>query len=191
MIAYLSGVVREKSLEQVIIDVNGVGYGVFVSAEDHGRLATDAPAKVHIYEHVREQSYDLFGFTDQSAKQLFEQLLNVNGIGPKMALNILSIGSSKDVRQAIAGGDVKYLQAASGIGKRVAERVVVELRDKVGLVAGIGAEDMISRGTVDSGDEAIQALIALGYNEFDARTALKNIDKTLPTEERIKRALKT
>ncbi|HVX57877.1 MAG TPA: Holliday junction branch migration protein RuvA, partial [Candidatus Saccharimonadales bacterium] len=93
MIATLQGVVSEKLADVAVLDVNGVGYGLFVTTEDYGRLATGATAKVYVYEHVREQAHDLFGFLGLDTKQLFEQLLNVNGVGPKMALNMLSIGS--------------------------------------------------------------------------------------------------
>lgn len=191
MIAVLSGVVGEKLGDIVVLDVNGVGYGLSVTAEDFGRLTSGEPAKVYIYEHIREQGFDLFGFLTRDTKQLFEQLLDVNGIGPKMALNMLSIGNSTEVRQAIASGDVKFIQQANGVGKRVAERVVVELKDKVGLT-GV---DLDSIGLLQGeasvvGDEAAQALVALGYSAADAAVALKSIDPSLPTEDRIKQALK-
>src|ERR1700722_6750960 len=134
MIAVLSGVVSEKLADMVVLDVHGVGYGLLIPAEDYGRLATGEPTKLYVYEHIREQSHDLFGFLQRDTKNLFEQLLDVNGVGPKGALSLLSIGSAQDVRQAIASGDLKFIQRANGVGKRVAERVVVELKDKVGLV---------------------------------------------------------
>jgi holliday junction DNA helicase RuvA len=191
MIVALSGVVSEKLADVVVLDVQGVGYGLNVTAEDHGKLTTGESAKVYIYEHIREQSHDLFAFTTRDTKDLFEQLLDVNGVGPKMALNMLSIGSSTEVRQAIAGGDVKFIQQANGVGKRVAERVVVELKDKVGL-ASIDLADtgMLQSESTQLGDEAVAALMALGYTPADAATALKKINPALPTEERIKLALK-
>jgi len=191
MIASLSGVVGEKLTDRVIIDVQGVGYGVFVTAEDHGRLVVGEAAKVYVYEYVREQAHDLFGFITRQTQGLFELLLNVNGVGPKMALNVLSIGSDTDVRTAIAGGDVKFIQQASGVGKKVAERVVVELKDKVGL-AGI---DLESSGLLQSEsgtftDEAVEALVALGYSAQDASKALQEVSTELPFNERVKQALK-
>jgi len=190
MIATLNGVVSEKLPDMVILDVQGVGYGIYVTAEDHGRLVVGETAKVSIYEHVREQSHDLFGFLGRDTQSLFEHLLNVTGIGPKMALNMLSIGSVTEVRQAIASGDVKYIQRAHGVGKRVAERVVVELKDKVGL-SGV---DLASTGLLQSEDklmqdEAVQALVALGYSLTDAVQALDDIDNKAPTEDRIRQAL--
>ena len=134
MIATLNGVVSEKLTDVVVLDVQGVGYGLLVPAEDYGQLVAGEPAKLYVYEHIREQAHDLFGFLTRDTMSLFEQLLEVNGVGPKMALNMLSIGSATEVRAAIASGDVKFMQQANGVGKRVAERVVVELKDKVGLV---------------------------------------------------------
>lgn len=191
MIATLSGVVSEKLNDVVVLDVQGVGYGLFVTTEDYGRLATGTSAKLYVYEHVREQAYDLFGFVNLETKALFEQLLDVTGIGPKMALNVLSIGSAAAVRQAIAGGDIKFIQQANGVGKRVAERVVVELKDKVGL-EGV---DLESSGLLQGEnnllqDDAVQALVALGYTAADASKSLAHVDPKLPTEERVKLALK-
>ena len=191
MIATLNGVVSEKLADVVVLDVQGVGYGLLVPAEDHGRLTVGEPAKLYVYEYVREQAHDLFGFLTRDTKSLFEQLLDVNGVGPKMALNMLSIGSAQAVRQAIASGDIKFIQQANGVGKRVAERVVVELKDKVGLV-GV---DLASTGLLQGEDsllkdEAIQALVALGYTAADASQALASVDPKLSTAERIKLALK-
>jgi Holliday junction DNA helicase RuvA len=191
MIATLNGVVSEKLANVVVLDVQGVGYGLLVPAEDYGRLALGEPAKLYVYEHVREQAHDLFGFLTRDTKSLFEQLLDVNGVGPKMALNMLSIGSGQMVRQAIASGDVKFIQQASGVGKRVAERVVVELKDKVGLV-GVDLEStgLLQGEAALAGDEAVEALVALGFTVADAGLALKDVDPNLPTAERIKLALK-
>ena len=191
MIATLSGNVAEKLLDVVVLDVGGVGYGLFVSSEDYGRLAQGQEVKVYVYEHIREQAHDLFGFLKLDTKKLFEQLLDVNGVGPKMALSVLSIGSASDVRAAIAGGDTKSIQRANGVGKRVAERIVVELKDKVGL-EGV---ELASTGLLQSDnalltEEAAQALVSLGYSPADAAKSLQTIDKSLPVEERVKQALK-
>lgn len=188
MIATLEGTVSEKLSDVVVLNVQGVGYGLLVSAEDSGVLATGQQIKLYVYEHIREASYDLYGFTKLPAKAFFEQLLNVNGIGPKMALNMLSIGSVDQVRSAIANGDVKFLQQASGVGKRVAERAVIELKDKVGLDGSLGADDLLQRPSL--ADEAVSALVSLGYSNDDAATALAHVPKELSTEERVKMALK-
>jgi Holliday junction DNA helicase RuvA len=190
MIMTLNGVVSEKLADMVVLDVHGVGYGLQVTTEDFGRLANGESAKLYVHEHIREQAYDLFGFVLLDTKRLFEQLLGVKNVGPKVALAVLDIGTAPGVRGAIAAGDVKLLQSAKGVGKRAAEQIVVELRDKVGLDATEAAEGIVARPGIATGDEAVEALISLGYSPQDATAALKDIDATLPTEERIKLALK-
>ena len=191
MIALLRGTVTEKLNDLVVLDVHGVGYGLLVTNEDFGRLAIGQEHKVYVYEHIREQLHDLFGFIDLDTKQLFEQLLGVNGVGPKMALNVLSIGSAGSVRSAIASGDVKFIQAASGVGKRVAERIIVDLKDKVGLSStDLQSAGLLQGESVAQEDEAAAALMALGYSVQDAVKALQSVDKKLPTDQRVKAALK-
>lgn len=190
MIATLFGRVSEKLTDVVVLDVGGVGYGVYMTANESDRLATDDELKVYIYEHIKEDAHTLFGFSTIENKQLFEQLLGVKNVGPKVAMSVLNIGSTNDVRAAIAGGDVKRLQSAKGVGKRAAEQIVVELRDKVGLIVSDSAEDIVTRGGINTSDEAVQALMSLGYNEIDAFVALKGIDPLLSTEQRITLALK-
>lgn len=192
MIATLEGLVSEKLQDVVVLNVNGVGYGVLAPSEDFSQLVVGEPAKVYVYEHIREVSHDLYGFCSLDTKSLFEQLLTVNGIGPRMALNMLSIGMAGEVRQAIASGDVKFIQQANGVGKRVAERVVVELKDKVGLVGvDLNSTGLLQSETILSQDEAVEALMALGYTAPDAAKALDGIDASLPTPDRIKQALRT
>ena len=189
MIATLTGTVAEKIGEFIVLDVHGVGYGLLTAIEDFNKLIVGDETKFYIHEHIRENAHDLFGFTNLQSKALFEQLLGVNGVGPKMALNILSIGTTSQVLTAIASGDVKFLQSANGVGKRVAERVVVDLKDKVGLQSD-AADALLARPGVNNQDEATQALIALGFSAEDAAMALGPVAKDLPTEERIKQALK-
>lgn len=189
MIATLKGRVAEKTLDIVVIDCGGVGYGVFVPFEDFGALEEGQEAKLHIYEHIRENTHDLYGFRNIETKLIFEQLLSVNGVGPKMALSILSVASLSHVKQAIATGDVKFISQAVGVGKRVAERVVVDLKDKVGLTADENAVDFLT-ASANPNDEALQGLVALGYSVADAAAALKKVDKKLPAADRIKQALK-
>ncbi len=189
MIATLRGIVK-KDMHGAVIECAGVGYGVLMTATDLERLPNDQESKLYIYEHIREGAHDLYGFTAQEAKQLFEQLLSVKNVGPKVALAVLGISSGDMVRAAIANGDVKFLQTAKGVGKRAAEQIVVELRDKVGAPVGDKAENLVSRSGVNQKDEAWQALVALGFTEVDAQMALDNIDTDLPVEEKIKQALK-
>ncbi len=190
MIATLSGVVSEKLADMVVLDVHGVGSGLQVTAEDFGRRNTTTATKVYVYEHIREQGYDLYGFMSLDTKRLFEQLLGVKNVGPRVALAVLDIGTAPAVRGAIAAGDVKVLQSAKGVGKRAAEQIVVELRDKVGLVVTETAQGIVGRPGINAGDEAVEALVSLGYSPQDAVVALKDIDLSLPAEERIKLALK-
>lgn len=188
MIATLKGTVTEKLIGVLVLDVGGVGYGLLVTNEDFGRLAIGEQAKMYVHEHIRENTYDLYGFCSLDSRRLFEQLLDVNGVGPKMALNILGVGSADAVRAAIASGDTKFIQAASGVGKRVAERVVIDLKDKVGLVSAEGATDFLQGPAMQ--DEAVQALVSLGFTAQDAVLALQEVDDKLPTEDRVKHALK-
>jgi holliday junction DNA helicase RuvA len=187
MIAYLEGEVREKDLHGVVVEVRGVGYGVYVTNEDLAGLEIDKPAKLYIYEYIREQAHDLFGFLRTGTKQLFEKLLEVNGVGPRMALSMLSIGSADNLKKAIAEGDVRFIQGANGVGKRLAERVVVDLKDKVGLLSSESATDFL-QGAED--DDAMQALKGLGFDSSEAARALSGIDKDLPAEEKVKQALR-
>lgn len=190
MIATLTGKVAETGTGKLVLEVAGVGYEVFTTNDVLSKLVPGSDAKLYIHDHIREQSRDLFGFSESSTKQLFEQLLGVKNVGPKAALAILDIGPATAVRQAIAGGDVKALTSAKGVGKRAAEQVIVELRDKVGALSGAGADAIVGRPGVDEQDEAVQALISLGYSPQDAAAALAKIDKELSTEEKVKQALR-
>ena len=152
MIATLSGVVSEKLGDVLVLDVGGVGYGLIVTLADFGSLHAGQPAKLYVHEHIREDAHDLYGFAQQDTLGLFRQLLSVKNVGPKVALAVLGIGTAADVRAAIAGGDVKRLQTAKGVGKRAAEQMVVELRDKVGLMPGAAAEDVVGRGAANLTD---------------------------------------
>lgn len=189
MITTLTGTVAERVDDIVVLDVGGVGYGLWVTNEDAGVLSAGKHAKVYVYEHIREQSHDLFGFVSLDTKRLFEKLLSVNGVGPKMALALLSVGNANEVRLAIAEGNVKYLQAANGVGKKVAERVVVDLKDKVGLIASGDATSFLSVPS-SVNDDAHAALVALGYQAQVASELLVGIDPSLSVEERINLALK-
>jgi len=190
MIAHVRGVVAEKFSSSIIVDVAGVGYELAVPAGDFETATLDETVKFYTYHHVREQGEELFGFSSLAAKKLFELLITVQGIGPKAALAILSLGASEQVRNAIASSDSAYVQRASGVGKKSAERVVVDLSDKVGLPTRYGRDNDPIQTELDNSDEALEALMALGYNLADAMKALENIDTKLPTNQRITQALK-
>jgi len=189
VIAHIKGIVAEKFAGAVIVDVGGVGYEVQVPIGDFDDVLLDTDVKFYTYHHVREQSDELFGFSSLAAKKLFELLITVQGVGPKAALAILSLGQSEQVRSAIANSDAAYISKASGVGKKTADRVVVDLSDKVGLPTSYGAATMIQT-EMNTNDEALEALMALGYTLADGLKALENVEKTLPTNERVREALK-
>lgn len=190
MIATLRGVIAQVDMEEVVLECGAVGYGVRMTGTDMGLLQKNQEVHVYVYEHIKEDAHDLYAFLSRETKKLFTQLLTVKNIGPKGAMAILDIDQAPGVRQAIADGDVKKLQSAKGVGKRAAEQIVVELRDKVGMVSSEQAEGIVSRSGVKKDDDALLGLIALGFGEADAIEALADIDRALTSEERIKQALK-
>ena len=188
MIAHVSGVVAEKFGNSVIVDVHDVGYEVQVAAGDFDSALLNELVKFSTYHHIIEHSQELFGFSSLAAKKLFELLITVQGVGPKAALSILSLGDSETVRNGIANGDSGFVAKASGVGKKIAERVVVDLSDKVGLAVTVAQASGVAH--IPAGDEALEALMALGYNLNDATVALESIPKDLPTAERVTLALR-
>ena len=190
MIAHIKGILTEKYAPTVIIDVQGVGYEITVSQIDYEKLNLNDEIKLYTYHHIREQAEELFGFTSLAAKKLFELLISVQGVGPKAAMAILSLAPAEEVRNAIANADAAYVSKASGVGKKSAERVIVDLRDKVGLPTYYGRKSDPQTQKPAENDEALDALMALGLNLADATKALENIDQNLSTEERIRQALK-
>lgn len=189
MIAHVFGKVVEKFAGSVIVDVHGVGYEISVAAGDFEAISLDQEVKFYTYHHVREQAEDLFGFSSLAAKKLFEMLITVQGIGPKAALAILSIGPAEQVRNAIANSDSAYIVRASGVGKKSAERAVVDLADKVGLPSHYRSNGPVQT-ELDTSDEALEALMALGYTLSDGTKALENVDPGLSTSLRVREALK-
>ena len=209
MIGFLRGILAEKGDGFIILDVNGVGYQVFVPANNTAYLRADGDeVKVHTMMIVREDDVSLFGFSGRAELDAFKKLIGVSGIGPKAAIAILSAFTLDQLKQAIVFEDAKALQNANGVGKKTAERIVLELKDKFTVPrAGassytdddafgsgyINPEDggMSVEGRVSGRIEAINALIALGYSRAEAISALAEIsDNDLKTEEYIKRALK-
>ncbi len=190
MIAHVFGKVAEKFNGSLVIDVHGVGYEVSVATNDFDAVILDQEVKFYTYHHVREQSEELFGFSSLAAKKLFEMLITVQGVGPKAALAILSLGDAEQVRNAIANADSGFVQKATGVGKKTAERVVVDLSDKVGLPTHYGRTEAPLQTELNTSDEALEALMALGYTLADATKALENVDVNLPTSQRVTEALK-
>ncbi|MBR3144013.1 Holliday junction branch migration protein RuvA [Candidatus Saccharibacteria bacterium] len=191
MIGHLKGIVTEKSGNTVIIDVNGVGYEVMVPTPDYEAAVLNEERKFYTYHAVRENSEELYGFSSLTAKKIFELLISVQGVGPKAGIAIMSLAEAEEVRNAIANGDIAFISKASGVGKKSAERVIVDLRDKVGIPSKYGATEVKYGKAVSSEpDEALDALIALGFPLKEATAALENVDPSLSVEERIKLALK-
>lgn len=191
MIAHVAGIVAEKFNNSVIVDVQGVGYEIQTPLGDYERALLDEKVKFYTYHHIREQSQDLFGFSTLAAKKLFELLITVQGVGPKAALAILSIAESEVVRNAIANEDTVFVARATGVGKKTAERVVVDLKDKVGTPLRYDNSTVTGESAVlTHADEALEALMALGYNLNDATAALEGVSTDLSTAERVTQALK-
>ena len=192
MISHIKGMVEEKfGTNGVIVDVNGVGYEMLVPVPDFESGNLGEEKKFYTYHQVRENMEDLYGFSSLMAKKLFEMLISVQGIGPKAGVAILSLAEAEEVRNAIANADVSFICKASGVGKKSAERVIVDLKDKVGIPSKYGATDVkYGVKNVDEPDEALDALIALGFTLKEATAALEKLPDGLSVEERIKAALK-
>ena len=188
MIAHISGKIAEKFAGSVIVDVSGVGYEVIVPTNEFERSVLGDDIKFYTYHNITDRSQELFGFSSLAAKKLFELLITVQGIGPRAGIAIMSLGETEEVRNAIACEDAKFIQKAAGVGKKSAERVILDLKDKVGMA--ISKLDGVGANISLASDEALEALIALGFNINDATKALEQIPRDLPTEERITLALK-
>ncbi len=185
MISSLSGTVRYKDMHSLIVDVGGVGYKVHTPTDL--TLDADIGNSIFLWTHqvVRENSLDLFGFSDKEHLDVFELLITISGIGPRTALGILNVATPVMLRQAVSSGDTSYLTRVSGIGKKNAEKIVIELRDKLAL------KENESVGDLRAESDALEALVSLGYTEKDARDALKEISQEIEgASERVKHALK-
>ncbi len=178
MIAYLRGKVIKSEDKSIVLDVNGVGYKVYCNTLHQNFLNENREVGMHIHTVVREDALELFGFFDETSLKLFEKLINISGIGPRSALAIVNVGTIESLTEAINKGDLGYLTAVSGIGKKTAEKIILELRGQV--------SDIVLS---DSANEVVQALKAMGYNERDAQMAAKNATGNT-TSEKIKSALK-
>lgn len=192
MIAHIKGIIEEKfGTNGVIVDVGGVGYEMMVPVPDFESATLGEERKFYTHHQVRENAEELYGFSSLVAKKLFEMLISVQGIGPRAGVAILSLAEAEEVRNAIANADTSFISKASGVGKKSAERVVVDLRDKVGIPSKYGAID-VKYGVkkLDESDEALDALIALGFQLKEATAALAEVDASLPVEERVRLALK-
>ncbi len=190
MIAHVRGEIVEKSGNSLIIDVAGVGYEVVVPTPDLEGVTLGEERKFFTYHVVRENAEELYGFSSLVAKKIFEMLISVQGVGPKAAIAILSLAEAEEVRNAIANADADFVAKAAGVGKKTAERVIVDLRDKIGAPSKYGAAEILKKVDEEKQDEALDALIALGFPLKEATAALSGVNPELSVEERIKLALK-
>jgi len=187
MIGYLTGKIISFKPTQIILDVNGVGYLVNISISTFEKISDKDIASLFIHTSVKEDSITLFGFFTQSEKEMFELLISISGIGPKVSLGILSGISVDDLKDAIANGNVSRLIAIPGIGRKTAERVVLELRNKVDAIKADGSIKITS-----AKDEAISALATLGYQRQLAEKVVRDLlseNANYSLEELIRKAL--
>jgi len=182
MIATLHGKITEKFPDSLVLDVGGVGYELFVTVDEWGSAKLGESASFYVYEQIREDAHNLYGFSALASKQLFAQLIGVNGVGPKLAMQILSSAGEVRLRQAIASGDPALLKGVSGVGPKTAQRVMLDLRGKV---------EEGAMGLAPVTDSTYQALVALGYTPAQATEAVNALPAEVTDEqERIKLALK-
>ena len=182
MIARLRGKPVARTADGLLIDVGGVGYLVAATTGALRKAEGASEVSVDTYLHVREDVLQLYGFAEPAERQLFEQLLSVSGVGPKVALLIVSGSTPAELRRSIVLGDTARFVAIPGVGKKTAERVVLELKEKLGLeqIVPEGAPDLVAR----------DALLELGYSAVEAERALATTDPEAPPEERVRQALK-
>ena len=200
MIAFVDGILESVYEDRAVIDINGLGFNVFISNMTMSLLpSVGSKIRLYTYTSVREDAFLLYGFLSRDELNLFRKLISVNGVGPKGGLSILSLGSSEDIRFAILSGDTKLISAASGIGKKTAERIVLELHDKlsyneemISREIGKGAATLNSMGTTSNQKEAAAALVALGYSSAEANKAVMEAgsDANDDVEDILKKALK-
>ena len=196
MFHYISGVAAELLPGMAVIDCGGVGFEVNTSMNTMSQLRVGTEEKLYISEQVREDAFDLYGFKTLAEKSCFDMLISVSGVGPKAAVSILSANTPDGVYMAVISGNEKALMVAQGIGKKIAQRVILELKDKMQKQSGDLAMPEVNF-TVPQGDasqtklaDAGAALAVLGYTSSECAAALKGVDMTLPLEEIIRAALR-
>ncbi|MFN3997713.1 Holliday junction branch migration protein RuvA [Algoriphagus sp.] len=197
MIAYLSGKLVFKDPTYVIIDVGGVGYQVKISLQTYSKIKDEEQIRLLTFLHIKEDAHTLYGFKEESEKRLFLLLISINGVGPNTGLMILSSLDTGEIEQAILSGDVATIQAVKGIGVKTAQRIILELKDKVGKQGG--SESSTPLGFLKSSnkvrEEALQALVTLGFPkavaEKNITQILKKTEGEISLENLIKASLKT
>ena len=189
MIAFLTGKILNKGRGFVILQAGNIGYQVFVNAGMYADLDNGQEVEFYIHHHVSETAQDLYGFKSFSELEFFKLLISISGVGPKSGLGVLAMASVDEIKESIAHGDPSLLNKVSGIGTKTAERIVLELKNKIDYLVST-ANGTAQSGVTASSDE-IDALISLGYSLQQAREALKNVDVSVTESgERIRAALK-
>jgi len=184
MISYVKGIMDHKEPNHVIIDVNGIGYEVFIPLSTYEKLPPiGSQLKLNTYHYIREDASQLYGFISTEEKETFELVLSISGIGAKVDLSILSAVSVDDFRRAIAQGDMKTLTRLPGIGKKSAERILLELKDKVGRIHI--EENVIRFAEAESANDAVAALMSLGASQSMAEYAVYKAEKLLGKDAKI------
>lgn len=189
MYYYISGTVVSRQDGFVVIDNGGIGYKIFTSETTRTSLRDSGEAVLYTYLHVREDIFDLYGFATNDERNMFLQLLSVSGVGPKAALAILSVMPPNSVALAVITNDAKLLTKAAGVGAKMAQRIILELKDKLKNAEILPAEITEEISITDSQSEAVSALMVLGYSQNDAKHAVAKTDASLPTEEIVRHAL--
>ena len=194
MLYYVSGPVTVLEPGLAVIDCAGIGYGCRVTAYTAGQLKLEQKARLYITESIREDAYDLYGFISKEEQRCFELLTSVNGVGPKAAMAILSAGGPQNFTLAVMTGDEKMLTAAQGVGKKIAQRIILELKDKLGGAAMeldfSGPAVAAAPITSNAAALAHAALQELGYSSAEINAALKGVDASASTEEMVRFALR-
>ncbi|MDD6214459.1 MAG: Holliday junction branch migration protein RuvA [Firmicutes bacterium] len=189
MYCYIKGELVLKKDNYIIVDNNGIGYKIFTSASTMETLR-EGKVTIYTYLYVREDTQDLFGFATNEELSMFLHLISVSGVGPKAALAILSVTTPEKFALAVITSDTKTITKAQGVGPKLAQRVILELKDKLKNEDMIPPEVEESTDFTDNRGEAVSALMVLGYAQKDAASAVGGVDPTLETEEIVKRALK-
>ena len=194
MIYYLNGPVTILEPGFAVVECGGVGYGCRITAFTAAQLKLNQPARLYVCESIREDAYELYGFSSREEQRCFELLTSVNGVGPKAALSILSAGGPQNFTLAVMTGDEKMLTAAQGVGKKIAQRIILELKEKIGG-AGMeldfsGAKPAAVAAPSNSSALASAALQELGYSASEIAAALKGCDPSATTEEMVRNALR-
>jgi len=190
MIAFIRGKIIAKLTAAVILENHDIGYEIFVGENFLNELQNNQEVEIYLHHHVREEASDLYGFKTLADLEVFKLLLGVSGVGPKSALGVLSLASASDVSQAILRGDPNLLTKVAGIGKKTAERIVLELKSKISRAQASTLDGEAS--ALNYGSDEIDALMSLGYSLSEARSALGVISKEVTDSgERVKQALKT